>query len=80
MTPGGLMTGLTQDPYVFQASVRDNLRLAGPEASEEELAAAVRERGWSGGWSGPGGTPCWARTGGRCPAGSCSGWRWPGRC
>ncbi|GLX01168.1 thiol reductant ABC exporter subunit CydC [Microtetraspora sp. NBRC 16547] len=36
------MTGLTQDPYVFQASFRDNLRLAGPEASEDELAQAVR--------------------------------------
>ncbi|MEV7006916.1 thiol reductant ABC exporter subunit CydC [Streptosporangium sp. NPDC051022] len=37
-----VMTGLTQDPYVFQASLRDNLRLAGPEAGEEELARAVR--------------------------------------
>ncbi|MFC4060174.1 amino acid ABC transporter ATP-binding/permease protein [Planomonospora corallina] len=37
-----IMTGLTQDPYVFQASFRDNLRLAGPEAGEEELAEAVR--------------------------------------
>ncbi|WP_371785195.1 thiol reductant ABC exporter subunit CydC [Streptosporangium subroseum] len=37
-----VMTGLTQDPYVFQASVRDNLRLAGPEATGEELAEAVR--------------------------------------
>ncbi|MGW4424254.1 thiol reductant ABC exporter subunit CydC [Streptosporangium sp. NPDC004631] len=37
-----VMTGLTQDPYVFQASLRDNLRLAGPEADEEELAEAVR--------------------------------------
>lgn len=36
------MTGLTQDPYVFQASFRDNLRLAGPEASDGELAQAVR--------------------------------------
>ncbi|RCG33226.1 thiol reductant ABC exporter subunit CydC [Sphaerisporangium album] len=36
------ITGLTQDPYVFRASLRDNLRLAGPEAGEEELAAAVR--------------------------------------
>lgn len=36
------MTGLTQDPYVFQASLRDNLRLAGPEAGEHELAEAVR--------------------------------------
>lgn len=37
-----LMTGLTQDPYVFQASLRDNLRLAGPEATDDELAGAVR--------------------------------------
>ncbi|MFI6455036.1 thiol reductant ABC exporter subunit CydC [Streptosporangium amethystogenes] len=37
-----VMTGLTQDPYVFQASVRDNLRLAGPEASDEELTEALR--------------------------------------
>ncbi|MEU8200962.1 thiol reductant ABC exporter subunit CydC [Streptosporangium sp. NPDC049046] len=37
-----VMTGLTQDPYVFQTSLRDNLRLAGPEAGEEELAEAVR--------------------------------------
>jgi ATP-binding cassette subfamily C protein/ATP-binding cassette subfamily C protein CydC len=38
-----LMTGLTQDPYIFRASLRDNLRLAGPEADEEGLRAAVRE-------------------------------------
>ncbi|MBN6055185.1 thiol reductant ABC exporter subunit CydC [Nonomuraea sp. RK-328] len=38
-----LMTGLTQDPYVFQTTLRDNLRLAGPEAGEEELDRAVRE-------------------------------------
>lgn len=37
-----VMTGLTQDPYVFQTSVRDNLRLAGPEAGDGELAEAVR--------------------------------------
>ncbi|GAA0409993.1 hypothetical protein Acor_35820 [Acrocarpospora corrugata] len=37
-----LMTGLTQDPYVFQASFKDNLRLAGPEASDADLANAVR--------------------------------------
>ncbi|MEU9886044.1 thiol reductant ABC exporter subunit CydC [Sphaerisporangium sp. NPDC051011] len=35
------ITGLTQDPYVFRASLRDNLRLAGPEAGEDELARAV---------------------------------------
>ncbi|MEZ0073080.1 thiol reductant ABC exporter subunit CydC [Planotetraspora sp. GP83] len=37
------MTGLTQDPYVFQATVRDNLRLAGPDASDGDLARAVRQ-------------------------------------
>ncbi|MBB4943713.1 ATP-binding cassette subfamily C protein/ATP-binding cassette subfamily C protein CydC [Streptosporangium album] len=37
-----VMTGLTQDPYVFQASVRDNLRLAGPDAGQDALAEAVR--------------------------------------
>jgi len=36
------ITGLTQDPYVFRATLRDNLRLAGPEAGDEELAEAVR--------------------------------------
>lgn len=38
-----LMTGLTQDPYVFRTTLRDNLRLAGPEADDERLAEAVRE-------------------------------------
>lgn len=37
-----LMTGLTQDPYIFQTTLRDNLRLAGPDAGEEELERAVR--------------------------------------
>lgn len=38
-----MMTGLTQDPYLFQTTVRGNLRLAGPEAGDEELAQAVRK-------------------------------------
>ncbi|MGW4473259.1 thiol reductant ABC exporter subunit CydC [Nonomuraea sp. NPDC004354] len=37
-----LMTGLTQDPYIFQTTLRDNLRLAGPGSSEEERERAVR--------------------------------------
>ena len=44
------ITGLTQDPYVFQATLRDNLRLAGPESSDEDLAHAVRRArldGWT---------------------------------
>ncbi|MFI6181493.1 thiol reductant ABC exporter subunit CydC [Nonomuraea sp. NPDC051191] len=38
-----LMTGLTQDPYIFRTTLRDNLRLAGPDADDERLTAAVRE-------------------------------------
>ncbi|WP_346112420.1 amino acid ABC transporter ATP-binding/permease protein, partial [Nonomuraea maheshkhaliensis] len=38
-----LMTGLTQDPYIFRASLRDNLRLAGPDADDERLWQAVRD-------------------------------------
>ncbi|MEU8194100.1 thiol reductant ABC exporter subunit CydC [Microbispora amethystogenes] len=49
------VTGLTQDPYVFQASFLDNLRLAGPRASSGEIEAAVRRArldAWAGrtGW------------------------------
>ncbi|NJP88091.1 ATP-binding cassette domain-containing protein [Nonomuraea sp. FMUSA5-5] len=38
-----LMTGLTQDPYIFRTTLRDNLRLAGPDADEEALRRAVRD-------------------------------------
>lgn len=38
-----LLTGLTQDPYIFRTTLRDNLRLAGPEAGEEDLLRAVRD-------------------------------------
>ncbi|TMR11830.1 thiol reductant ABC exporter subunit CydC [Nonomuraea turkmeniaca] len=44
-----LMTGLTQDPYIFRTTLRDNLRLAGPEAGDETLRRAVRDArldGW----------------------------------
>ncbi|MFJ9584791.1 amino acid ABC transporter ATP-binding/permease protein [Streptomyces acidicola] len=44
-TVRGLMTGLAQDPYVFHASLRDNLRLARPSAGDAELAAALRSAG-----------------------------------
>ncbi|MBB6474241.1 thiol reductant ABC exporter subunit CydC [Sphaerisporangium rubeum] len=45
LAPDGVrerITGLTQDPYVFRATLRDNLLLAGPDATGDELAAAVR--------------------------------------
>ncbi|MFE3455349.1 thiol reductant ABC exporter subunit CydC [Nonomuraea sp. NPDC059194] len=44
-----LMTGLTQDPYIFQTTLRDNLRLAGPDSTPEEQERAVRRArldGW----------------------------------
>lgn len=40
-----LVGGLLADPHVFHASVRDNLLLARPEASDEELAAACAAAG-----------------------------------
>ncbi len=43
------ITGLTQDPYVFRASLRDNLRLAAPDAEDETLRAAA-ERARLGAW------------------------------
>ncbi|MCK2218935.1 thiol reductant ABC exporter subunit CydC [Actinomadura sp. ATCC 31491] len=36
-----LMTGLTQDPYIFRTTLRDNLRLAGPDAGDERLRQAL---------------------------------------
>ena len=46
---GEIIGAVTQETYLFHASVRDNLRYAKPEASEEELikaatAASIHER------------------------------------
>ena len=35
--------GCTQDPHIFDASIRENLRLARPAASDGELAEAARQ-------------------------------------
>jgi thiol reductant ABC exporter CydC subunit len=35
--------GCTQDPHIFDASIRENLRLARPAASDSELAEAARQ-------------------------------------
>ncbi|MFF9343678.1 thiol reductant ABC exporter subunit CydC [Streptomyces sp. NPDC014773] len=50
-----VMTGLVTEPYVFQASLRDNLVLARPDADEAEVAEALAVAGlteWAGrtGW------------------------------
>jgi len=37
----GVIGGCPQDPHIFDASIRDNLRLARPGATDEELAAAA---------------------------------------
>ena len=75
--------GCPQDPHIFDATVRDNLR----------LARAGRQRRRAGGGRGAGpataldrfacrwaGTPRSARTGPPCPAANGSGSPWPGRC
>lgn len=36
------MAIVTQDPFLFTASIRDNIRLGRPDASEEEVIAAAR--------------------------------------
>ena len=36
-----VISGCAQDPHIFDATIRDNLRLARPEASDAELAAAA---------------------------------------
>ena len=38
----GLIGMVTQDTYLFHASVRENLRYASPDASDDELVAATR--------------------------------------
>ncbi|MGP3975605.1 thiol reductant ABC exporter subunit CydC [Streptomyces sp. 8N114] len=38
-----LVTGVTQDSYVFRASVRENIALGRPEASDEQLRAAAAQ-------------------------------------
>ena len=35
--------GCTQDPHIFNASIRENVRLARPAASDGELAEAARQ-------------------------------------
>ena len=46
-----LISGCTQDPHLFDASVAENLRVARPDATDSELAAVlaqVRLTGWIG--------------------------------
>ena len=58
-----VITGCAADPHIFDATIRDNLRLAKPAASDAELAAAAeraRLLGWIDalpqGWDTPAGT------------------------
>ncbi|MGH9062250.1 MAG: ATP-binding cassette domain-containing protein, partial [Acidimicrobiales bacterium] len=43
-----LVSGLTQDAYVFRGSIRSNLTLARPDAGDEEVWAALDEAGAAG--------------------------------
>jgi ATP-binding cassette, subfamily C, bacterial CydC len=67
-----VISGCAQDPHIFDATIRDNLRLARPQASEAELAdAAARARllDWitslPRGWDTPVGTHGAALSGGQ---------------
>ena len=66
------ISGCSADPHIFDATIRDNLRLARPAASDAELAAAagrVRLLDWIGslprGWDTPVGTHGTALSGGQ---------------
>jgi thiol reductant ABC exporter CydC subunit len=67
-----VITGCASDPHIFDATIRDNLRLAKPAASDAELAAAAdraRLLGWitslPRGWDTPVGTHGTALSGGQ---------------
>ena len=67
--------GCPQDPHIFDGNIRDNLRLARADATDDELAAAAaraRLLPWidSLPWAG---TPRSVRTGPPCPAANGSG-------
>ena len=63
--------GCTQDPHIFNASIRENLRLARPAATDSELAEAARQarllpwiQSLPRGWDTPAGTRGGAVSGG----------------
>jgi ATP-binding cassette, subfamily C, bacterial CydC len=67
-----VITGCAQDPHIFDATIRDNLRLARPQASDAELAQAAgdaRLLGWIAslplGWDTPVGAHGAALSGGQ---------------
>ena len=67
-----VVTGCAADPHIFDATIRDNLRLAKPAASDADLAAAAdraRLLDWIGalprGWDTPVGTRGTALSGGQ---------------
>jgi thiol reductant ABC exporter CydC subunit len=64
--------GCPQDPYIFDTSLRENLKLAKPEATDEELADAAARAGLLGwieslplGWDTPAGARGTALSGGQ---------------
>ena len=74
--------GCPQDPYIFDASLRDNLRLAGRRPPTSNSTTRRPGPGCSPGsgrchWDG---TRRPARTGRPCPAGSASDWPWRAPC
>lgn len=70
---------VTQEAHVFAGTLREDLRLAKPDAEDGELAAALATAGrWAGaGRCRTGWTPSSAPAGARCRRSRRSGWPWP---
>ena len=80
---GEIIGTVTQETYLFHASVSDNLRYARPEATEEEIESPPRRppRSTSGSSSCPTATTrSSASAATSCRAARSSGWRSPGCC
>ena len=80
-TPGGPeLAWVPQRPHLFARSIADNVRLGRPDATDDEVRAAIDDAGLDEVVArlpdGPG--PCWAPTGPDCRPASGNGWPWPG--
>ena len=72
---------MPQRAHLFAASLADNIRLGAPDTPADALAAAVHDAALDDVVAGlPDGLDTLLGSAGTgCPAGSGSGWRWPGR-
>ena len=74
---------VTQETQLFSGTIRDNMLFVKPDASDEEIYAALEQAAAVQAWSterARGWTRCSARGGRRCRAARSSGWPSPGPC